>query len=198
IFFIPSGLNYFIYSNAENIESEGIEKATFDILMKFEKEMKEKIGTPNESNKHLFVAPIKAYLEKEFKQIQALEKKLETGMKKNIIAYQRLAMWLPSTFYLSAGNEISSKGYGNFIKFYKHIRVLKKQFVLYIVAKGYAGASATVAKRFLDSFFKKNEGIFKAEPGLPAYFLWGILLMVFYISGLTTLSYHCFKKALCL
>ncbi|MCP4158090.1 MAG: hypothetical protein GY757_60865 [bacterium] len=74
-------------------------------------------------------------------------------MYENIIAYQGLAMCLPSTFYLSSGNEISSKGYGNFIKFYKRIQALKKQFVFFIAFKEYGGVSTDSKTPYLDPFF---------------------------------------------
>ncbi len=199
IFILPSIINSFTYLKAENIEAEkNMEKVTFEMLMRVEREMRDKAGPLNEKNKSMVYQEVKKHLDKEFKVIQTLEKRMEIDMQKNIRFHQGLSMLFPSTFYLSTGNEISSKGYVNFIKFYRYIQQLKHRFVPYIMKKFFESRSRAQSKLPIQSFFKQDEDIFRAETALPSYFLAGISLIIFYIIGLTMLSYALFKKSLLL
>ncbi len=201
VFLLPMTINSITYRKSVNIEAEyHLEQLKFEILMGVEKKIISKTGLPNEKNMAIIGKLVVEYLEKEFKQLESFEIELENEMKKNIYLYQSLAMLFPSTFYLSSGNEISSKGYENFIDFYSYIRELKPKFVHFIMMKRYFTSPAQLAgekKRIqVESFIKNDENIFKSGSHLPSFFLYGIFATVFYILGLIMVSYRRFKESL--
>lgn len=71
------------------------------------------------------------YIKNEFKKVLDLEVEMQSQMKTNILLYQKLSILFPSTFYSSATNEISSKGYDNLIDFYLTTHKLNIDFVRY-------------------------------------------------------------------
>jgi hypothetical protein len=98
---------------------------------------------------------------------------------------------LPSTFYLSTANEISGKGYQNFIRFYQYIQNLKWKFIRFYIDKRYYSDSSKV-----ESFIKGNENLFYSETFYPRCFLQGGQLTLLYIMGLFIVSYARFKGAM--
>lgn len=204
IFGVPSVINSYIYSKAEKIKSDDVEKKTFTTLMGAEEAIKKEIGSVTPENALRASKLIIKYLDKDFLIIQKLEKSLEKEMIDNIRLYQGISLWIPSTFYLSSTNEISSKGYTSYIKFYQHIQFLRVQFVRFILGNSYNAISSDFkklvnknTKKSIKPFFK-NEGdtIFKAQSSLPAFFLPGLFLMILYISGLAVISLYLFKRSL--
>jgi len=195
VFIWPAVINSYIYSKAKAIEGETVTRKTFDILMNFEKGVSK--SNPNEpGNEIATLHKVEGYLKREYRKIQKLEEDLETRMNQVIGDYQALSQWVPSTFYLSSGNEISSKGYTNFIKFYRYIQAVKERFVKFFVLTLWKKKSYGTEEPVIESFFKDDEDIFRARPALPYHFLWGLCLTLIYITALTALSYNQFKKSL--
>jgi len=202
IFIVPSLINSYIYSQAEKIESEiSMENSTFNMLMDAEKELNAKFGSihPQNQNPQEVWDEIRKHLAKEIKQIQAMERSMEDEIQNKTAFHQKLSIWIPSAFYLSTGNEISSKGYINYISFYRYVQELKFKFIPYIMEKGFQAKRIPVSansKPRVESFFKDNEDIFEADPVLPSCFWGGIGIIILYISLLTGLSYFRFQKSL--
>jgi hypothetical protein len=200
VFIIPSLINSYTYLQAEKIENEiSMENNTFNILMDVEKKIRQKVGQINENNKDAIWKEVSKHLDKEIKQIQVMEQTMEKDIQKKAGIHQKLSIWVPSAFYLSTGNEISSKGYINYIGFYRYVQELKFKFIPYIMEKHFGSifdSKTRNKKTQIESFLTNNKEIFKAEPVLPLYFHWGVLLMFLYILILTVLSYYGFKKSL--
>jgi hypothetical protein len=159
--------------------------------MNFEKRAVKKTGPPGERTAESEKEMVKSYWDNEVKGVQALEQKLANEMEQNIRHFQRLSILCPSTFYLSTGNEISSRGYENFISFYKYIRVLKEKFIEFFIYQRYYKNFTKV-----EPFIKDKENLFYAESQLPRGTFIGALLTLLYVSGLVVFSYFRFKKSL--
>lgn len=166
-------------------DSYYLELEKLKIIMDFEKRAYEEIGIFRSGKK----APppvtdlVESYWKEDFKKIEGLELKLENEMKENIKSYQILSMFFPSTFYLSVGNEISSRGYDNFLAFYLYARDLKDRFVRFYFDKKFYTDHTDI-----ESFVKGEENLFHACSRLPDTFGWGILITIFYTIVLLTVS----------
>lgn len=109
----------------------------------------------------------------------------------NIQFFYKLSLVFPTTFYHSTANEISSKGYKNFLEFFSYILNLKEKFGRFIIDKRYYSEDSKVI-----SFVKADENMFYAQSRLPNYFWLGVALIFLYSIGLVFLSYFLFKKSL--
>jgi hypothetical protein len=192
IYFIPTVINTYIGSKAENMTSvyeAEIEK--LKILMQFERKVIDKVGRlkENEWNKNGVHELYKSYLENEFKQILEKEERMITEMKNNISQYQLLSIFFPPTFYLSVSNEISSSGFKNMIGFYNYSKEMKVKFFLYYAKKKYFSNHAKV-----ESFIKGDENVFYSKSSLPFNFWPGVGLTFLYIVSLLGYAYRKFKR----
>lgn len=197
VFLIPGVIGAITSRRAASIASNyHLELQKLTNIMDFEKLALKKVGATTKYNIDSVKKLIEKYWNNEFKQIQALEKRLENEMKKNIRHFQNLSLIFPSTFYLSAGNEISSKGYENFILFFGYIQALKEKFVRFYIDHRYYSDAPPDKPAVVESFIKGNENLFNAKSRLPKNFFKGVLLILVYVIGLLTVSYYRFKKSL--
>lgn len=201
VFLAPGVVSAITAGKADNIISNyRLELEKLKNLMDFEQRAIREVGFTNEDNIDAVRGLIESYWTNEFKKIQAFEKRLENDMQNNIRLFETLSFIVPSTFYLSSSNEISSKGYANFIRFFSYIQDLKGRFVRFYLDKRYylpppeTGAASPVIK--IEPFTKENENLFYADSRRPNYLVVGVLLAMLYIAGLFTVSYIRFKKSL--
>lgn len=182
IFFVPWFVQKAVYIEAKiGIESiYEYEYRSFKYIMDFEERFYEKFKVWKSGD----IAPddiktmIESGQEEEYKKLRNSEKDRIKVIEKWIRTYQHLSAFFPSTFYLSVNKEISSLGFKNFIRFYRHAYEMKHRFIkFYIDRKFYR----MLPKKGVESFLKANEGIFKSECGLPSGFWLGIVLTIFQI-----------------
>jgi hypothetical protein len=192
VFLAPGVVSAIISRKADTIISNyRLELKKLRTLMAFEKRALEQVGFTNEDNIESVRALMESYWEKEVREFREFEKKLEMEMRTNIRRFQNLSFLSPTSFYLSASNEISSKGYESFIRFFNYIQILKHKFVRFYINKRYYSNYDKV-----ESFVKGDENLFCARSRLPRGFFVGILLTMLYITGLAVLSYFRFKQSL--
>lgn len=193
IFIIPWTIDKIISGKAAGMtDSYYLELEKLKIVMDFEKRAYEEIGIFRSGKKAppAVTGLVESYWKEDFKKIERLEEKLENEMKDNIWDYQVLSMFFPSTFYLSVGNEISSRGYDNFLAFYNYSRDLKDRFVRFYFDKKFYTDHTDI-----ESFVKGEENLFHAHSRLPRTFAGGILLTILYTFVLFTVSWLLlFKK----
>jgi len=131
------------------------------------------------------------YFNIELKKMEALENKMiasiETYMKKIHLS----SILNPCTFYRAVNNELSSQGIKNLISYFKETQTKKSGFVRFIFDNIYYKQNAKV-----EPYLKGEEYVFYAKSSLPAYFIQGIALNVFYILIFLAFSYYRFKKSL--
>lgn len=183
IFLVPWLIQKAVYIEAKNtIESiYEYEYRSFKYVMDFEERFYEKFKVWKSGD----VAPddIKAMIqsgqEEEYKKLREYERKRIEKIEKRIRIYQHLSSIFPTSFYLSVNKEISSLGFKNFIRFYRHAYEMKWRFIkFYIDRKFYR----KLPKKGVEPFLKENEGIYNSEPGLPSGFWLGIVLTIFQIA----------------
>lgn len=203
VFLLPGVVSAITSMNAENIVSSNhLELDKLKLIMDVENRIKEKAKDlpPGQEKARVLRQMIDKYWETEFREILAYEKQLQDHMETNIHLFQDLSSLFPSTFYLSASDEISSKGYENFIRFYHHIRALKTDFVRFYFNKRYPGKTGDglfpAPEKTIEPFIKSSENLFTAMSGLPRGFLKGLLICILYIIVLLYVSFIRFKHSL--
>jgi hypothetical protein len=201
VFLVPGIVSTIISGKAGDISSDyQLELEKLKRLMDFEKRASEKTPVTTTDNIDEVREMIESYWNNEFPKIQDFEKRLEQEMQKNIGHFKTLSLFFPSTFYLAANDEFSSKGYENFILFFNYIQDLKKKFVRFYLDNRYyltsLESSQSSSPTRVKSFIKNNENIFYAGSRIPKFWLEGTLLTLLYITGLLSFSYFRFKKSL--
>ena len=140
VFLLPGIISKLVSKRAGNITlNYQLELKKLKALMSFEQETNKKHGTLPLGEKISDEAKeaIEGYLQNEFQEINRLEKGMIEEMDDNVKFYHRLSSFFPSTFYQSVHNEVSSRGYKNFIDFYHHVHDLKKRFVRFYFEKSF-------------------------------------------------------------
>jgi hypothetical protein len=191
VFFIPWQILDGVYMETkENIQSiYYFENESFKYLMDFEKEFHKRFGVWKSGKP----APddIKAMIESSqksvYQKMRNLEDKRMASIVKRIRAYQTISALFPTAFYLSSNKELSSKGFQNFVNFYRYTYDMKFNFVdFYLDRKFYR----PLPKSGVEPFIKGNEDLFYGQSHLPQGFILGLVLTIIYIAVLLVTLYR--------
>jgi len=197
VFLIPGTINTVISEKSDIIlPYYQLELQKLKILMDFERSSSHKVGSTNASNLKQVRKMMNEFLDTGFNKILGLEKQLKKDMENSINHYQFLSALFPSTMFLSTSNEVSSKGYESFIRFFNYILDIKMRFVKFYLAHRYYSELPFDTPTDVEPFPKHNENVFKSGTLLPGHFLFGLAMMIVYISALLMLSFYRFKKSL--
>jgi len=197
LLFIPWLVQKVIYTEAaKSIKSiYEFEYEEFKVIMELERRLYERFGVWKSGG----VAPdkiqsaIQECLDIEYKKLREYEEKRLAGIYRRIKTYQAISAIFPTTFYLSVNKEISSKGFLNFIEFYKYAYKMKYEFIKFYIIRKY---NNPYPEKGVESFIKGSEDIFQSQSQLPFTFWWGNGLMLFYIAVLFFRLYRATAKQL--
>ena len=194
---IPWLIHRAVYMEAkEGIKSiYEFEYQSFKYMMEFEKRFynRFKVWKSGEAAPDDVKAMIQSGQEVEYKKLRETELQRIDGIVKRIRVYQTLASFFPTTFYISTNKELSSKGFQNFIAFYRYSYDMKQDFIkFYIDRKFYR----PLPKTGVEPFIKGNEDLFYGKSRLPHNFLLGLILAVIYISALLVTLYRMQAKGI--
>ena len=194
VFVMPAAVNSFIARKANNIKPiYQLELEKLKIVMDFEQYAIKKVGPFNAGTK---VKDDRRkimlnYFENEFTKIQSIEYRMRNQMERNLLTLHGISLFFPTNFYLNANNELSSRGYENFVDYYMYMQRVKNDFVRYILDKVYSLNFSDVK-----TFRAGSQNVFHARSRLPGYFAWGSILNLFYILVLIQISYNGFKRSM--
>jgi hypothetical protein len=188
---IPWLIHWAVYLEAkEGIKSiYEFEYQNFKYMMTLEKRLYDRFGVWSSGN--VASDEIKAMIQSgqdiEYKKMREDELNRIDGIVKRIRVYQTLASFFPTTFYISTNKELSSKGFQNFINFYRYSYDKKQDFIkFYIDRKFYQ----PLPKSGVEPFIKGDEDLFYGKSRLPHSFLLGLILAVIYIAALLVILYR--------
>jgi len=196
VFFIPALVGKIVYNRAESIMSThkmDIEK--FKIMMSIENKAREQAGKLDVENVNTEIRrQLHEYFwNNEFKTIFGYEQSMINEMKAVVSLSHNLSLFFPTSFFLSANNEISGCGYESLIAFYEHAYKLKVAFVQYYAEKSfYSGEKEKKVK----SFLKGDENIFHASSNLPTKFDFGLFISLLWLLILLFLLWIRFNRML--
>jgi len=188
---IPWLIHRAVYMEAkEGINSiYEFEYQSFKYMMDFEKRFynRFKVWKSGDIAPDDVKAMIQSGQEVEYKKLRETELKRIEGIVKRIRVYQTLASFFPTTFYISTNKELSSKGFQNFIAFYRYSYDMKQDFIkFYIDRKFYR----PLPESGVEPFIKGNEDLFYGKSRLPNSFLLGLIMAVVYIAVLLVTIYR--------
>lgn len=171
------------------------ENEKWDAIMRFEKRAINDVGkykpemAKTESGHQL----IESFMANEYKEVQKIEQDLVREMEKSKKSYEWYGLISPSTILLSAGNEISSRGVGNLLKFYQYTMDTKDRFCQFYKYKKFY---ETNEENGVESFIKDEENIFYSKAELPGNIMWAVIELVFLALVLQGFAYYAHKKVL--
>ena len=194
---IPWLIHRAVYMEAkEGIKSiYEFEYQSFKYMMDFEKRFynRFKVWKSGDMAPDDVKAMIQSGQEVEYKKLRETELKRIEGIVKRIHVYQTLASFFPTTFYISTNKELSSKGFQNFIAFYRYSYDMKQDFIkFYIDRKFYRPLPGSG----VEPFIKGNENLFYGKSQLPDSFLLGLIVAVVYIGVLLVTIYRRQRKGI--
>jgi hypothetical protein len=166
------------------------EYETFEYLMKFEKKGYEKFGVFKSGEKAApddLKAMIESSRESVYQKMKNCEDKRMSSIIKRIRAYQTISALFPTAFYLSSNKELSSKGFQNFLNFYRYTYDMKFKFVDFYLERKFF---RPLSKSGVEPFIKGKEDLFNGQSHLPQSFLLGLILSVVYIAVLLITLYR--------
>ncbi|MCK4762023.1 MAG: hypothetical protein KAW12_07480 [Candidatus Aminicenantes bacterium] len=111
-------------------------------------------------------------------------------IEKNVKRFYIWSIINPITFYRSVNNELGSKGYNEYLRFYKDCMDKQKGFLRFYYDNKLKGNPKVV------SFLKDGDFIFYAKPSLPAYFGLGLVVQLFWIVLLFAGGYILFSRSI--
>lgn len=194
VFLVPGIIQSMIADSSENITSSyDLELKKLQAHMGFEVRAMQEQGVLENSKENTQSERdvMESYWKNEVRKVQGLERNMENDMRKNIRNFQIMSLVVPTSFYISVGNEISSRGYKNFVDFFRYLQMLKEGFVRFYIDKRFYSNIEKV-----ELFIKGEENIYYSRNLLPDYFVWGLLLSFVYIGLLIGFAYHRFKESL--
>ncbi len=195
LFFLPNAIDSYVAKEAQAMTS--IHKLHIDklkLLSNFEKRVSQKFAMHKSRKdwpREELQAMMETYWDNEFKQIHQKEIEMKTETMHLIDKHQRFSSLFPSTFYSLVSNEISSKGYRNYIHFCTHLLDLKKGFTRFYIDKNFYGDNNSKVEPFIPG--QKN--IYYGRSQLPTSFTFGAVLHLFYVVILSWFAYFRFRRS---
>lgn len=195
VLFIPWMVQKLVYIEAKNgIEAiYNFEYQTFEQIMKLEQRSFKEIGTWKSGK----VAPekVKAIVrsgqEREYKTLKKLEKHRFDDIVSRIRTYQTVAAIFPTSFYISMNRELSSKGFQDFLKFYRYAYDKKEEFIrFYIERKFYM----PLPESGVEPFFTSNENLYLGESQLPRNMGQGLAVLIIWIGVAAALVWFFYDR----
>jgi hypothetical protein len=161
----------------------------FDNAINFEKESEKKEGKFARDKIELERELAEKYLKNVFKKNEVEELRLKKHLESNSKRINKWGVLFPTTFYMLTCNEVSSRGYRNFIDFYIYAIHMMRKFVRFWIDRVFYHDP-----KQLVNFIKKDENVYRARPGIPHYAAEGFAALFFYIMAIyITGSIRCKK-----
>jgi hypothetical protein len=189
IFMIPALVNSALVGKIPDVVSDYktvIDK--YKILNDFEKRTIAKHGKPKNVKREEAKKVMTDFINNEYVKIEALEKKLRSKWRNVITSYSKTAINSPVTFYLLTGNEVSSRGYQNFLEFYNFSIDQKRRFLKFRIDNAY---NPEVKKVLNYHETTGQTNVFHAQSRIPDHYGMGILINLGY--SVILLVFGCFR-----
>ncbi|MCX6579805.1 MAG: ABC transporter permease subunit [Candidatus Aminicenantes bacterium] len=158
------------------------------VVSEFEKKAEKDKGAYIDNTPEGRKEVVEGYWKNVFPLIEKLDEQPLNEITQVIKEMQYITSLTPATFYLAVANEASSRGYQNFLNFYKYLLELRRQLVRFWIDRVYYNDPTVMV-----NFVKKDENVFKAKSQLPFYFYQGVVINLCYCIVLLFVSYFLFR-----
>jgi ABC-type branched-subunit amino acid transport system ATPase component len=177
--------------SAKLTSSYKIETQKLKVITDFEHRISETLGKYDKSKNELFKNEAEKYFINEHNQIMEFERQLRDEILKVIEEQETLCMLTPVTFYLTTGEEVSSRGYHGYINMYDYVITSHDRFLKFWIQRVYYHNPEIMV-----TFIQADENIFKSTGCLPGNYWWGVLITAGYIFMLLLGSFLLFKQTM--
>lgn len=191
----PSMVNYYVAYRSKLIKPlHRMEMEKLKLVMDFEKRAIEQKVTFQYGEK--LTDPVKimvlSYFNNEFKKIQEIEKGMLNQMRQYILLQHRISSLFPTIFYISTISELSSRGFGNILDYYRFVQESKRDFFKFYMDRMYF--SIPPMKNEVKAFIKDDDNIFFSVPMLPEHFIPALLLNILFALLLFLRTYANYRQ----
>ncbi|UCH95403.1 MAG: ABC transporter permease subunit [Candidatus Aminicenantes bacterium] len=190
VFIIPGIVDSIIEERADDIfSSYKSDLNKIQEIKKFEGESEEKYGKFDRKNIVTEREIMEDFWKNDYPKIALHEEKLIIEVAEVIDKYKRLSILFPTTFYNLTAQEVSSRGYENYLEFYREGHENQLRFGRFFIDRVFYNDPDQLV-----SFTKGDENIFHARSRIPGNFVPGLMVHLFYALALLLGSYIRFKK----
>lgn len=192
VFLWPEVLNLVFSRQAEinikSLETHQIQKN--EQLLVFEKEALKDTGRydSQQEKKESDRKSAEYYWDVVSKRIRAIDLEMIRETREISRQFQYWSIFNPVTFNRSVNNELGSKGFNSYNRFFRENLVIQRGFLRRVFDKRYYENYTRV-----EPYLPFEKLVVKAEPGLPMYFSAGILVNLFYLALAILWGYPGFK-----
>jgi len=163
----------------------------FEIVSEYEDGVAKKHGSFNRKNFDVFVGEAENFWNNDYKKVAGVERGLYDRISAFTDYYWSLSAIMPVTFFQCTGNEVSSRGYENYLAFYKYTHQLQHLFVRFYIDRCFYNDPRQIV-----SFIKAAENIYHARAMLPRNFKKGVTYGFIWILVLAAAALYRFHKYL--
>jgi hypothetical protein len=161
-----------------------------NIIAKYEEIVQKARGKFDESKREQAKVVIEDFWTNYYlKKIVPLEKKLRDMIAGSIERERRISIFFPGPFFDMTANEVSGRGYTNYLLFYDYAMAMQIKFVRFIIDRAYYNDPKVMV-----NFIQGDEDIFYGKAALPPNFWSGELIQLGYLVILIIACYSCFKR----
>ncbi|MCX6581512.1 MAG: hypothetical protein NT166_15165 [Candidatus Aminicenantes bacterium] len=167
----------------------------WDALMRAESRYQKDVGkfSPEIAKLPPSLQLVESFMNKEYKEMMALEKEMEMEMRRSQKVYEWWSLLSPGTILAAAACELSSQGVKNIVDFDAYTQDIKDRFCQFYKNKKFYTPDE---EKGVESFVKKEENIYYGRTGLPSNIAWALLELLALSFIFHGLSYYCHKKGL--
>jgi len=193
VFLIPGFIQNMIARSAvDSTQDYRAEIEKFKIVVDFQKEANKSYGGYYDGrNKELANKIMENYWNTDYKKSEALEEGLKGEISANIKRHRDVSLFIPTLFYQLSAQEVSSRGYGDFLAFYTYLQELKAKFVRFYIDRYYYHDPREIV-----NFIQGKENLYFSESRIPEGFWIGLGINLVYLLMLFMGSFYLFKKKL--
>lgn len=195
VFIWPEALNAVFARKAEiTMKSlEEYQKQKNDLLLPFEKQALENTGRyeTQPDKKESDRESAEKYWDDVSMKIREIDLDMINKIESLSRSFHLWSIFNPVTFYKSVNNELGSKGYNAYNKFFKANLEIQRQFLRHVFNKRYYENYSRV-----EPFLPAEQLAVKSETGLPRFYPAGIIFNFFLMVLSLFIGYFMFKKHL--
>lgn len=125
------------------------------------------------------------------KKIASKEKQLRDMIAGSIEKDRRISRFFPGLFFDMTANEVSGRGYENYLRFYDYTMEMKAKFVRFIIDRVYYNDPEVMV-----NFIQGDEDIFRGKGVLPPNYWSGIFIQLVYLVILIVACYFSYARKL--
>jgi hypothetical protein len=177
IFILPGALNMLVWEGFDTKHSQyQNELNKLSKAVDFERWAKEKEGDFDRNNILGARNVVDYYIKDYYPRISTLEHEFKLNLESTIRRESRISIFFATTYYSLVISDVSSRGPGNFLRFYHYAEQVQENFVYFWIDRVFYCDYTKMVP-----FIRGDENIYQGKSIVTPYFLPGFFIHGFYI-----------------